>query len=343
MTKYTITEEQLLIYVHGESQARKILDQDLQDHYRIALQKLNQGKIFVWNPAAFFLSILWFLEKRLYHVCVILYVILTLITLPVIKGIITNDSLFLAKDPLLALVLYYGLALLPIAIFSGLFADKILISSLSKQIQKGNFDDLPEETKTNFITKFGITELQYLSFIYGAEKAEILIKHNIPDHYRQAFKKFAQGKRFVWNWPAGLFAYYWLLYRRIPHWAIFLFSLTFVLTVFLSLFPPQIMYLFFYINPFSGLFGDRLLLGYIRNQTVKNNFEGLPKGGASGFFMTSFLIVIIYVELQKNNLIDRFSIPMVTLSLLITFFLIPIIAIIYTKYKVWNYKRNNQD
>ena len=84
--KYDITEQQLLIYVRGENEAQRIFDQDWPDHYRIALQKLNHGKIF-----------------GLYRISVISYfilqVILTVIIKPLMSGIIKDDSLFSAQYP----------------------------------------------------------------------------------------------------------------------------------------------------------------------------------------------------------------------------------------------------
>ncbi len=64
MTKYTITEEQLLIYVHGERKAHHILNSDFKDHYSVAFRILNQGQPLVWNWAAFFFGPLWFMESN---------------------------------------------------------------------------------------------------------------------------------------------------------------------------------------------------------------------------------------------------------------------------------------
>ena len=155
-------------------------------------------------------------------------------------------------------------------------------------------------------------------------------QRNILDHYRNAFKKFAQGKKLVWNWAAGLFSYYWFLYRRLPHWVMFLFSFRVGLAILFLLLTPLFAGVLFYINIIiDGWLGDRLLINYIEKQKRKGNFEGLPKGGATGFIWASTLTpFFLSFSILVGNLI----------SLLV----IPLIAIIQEKYKVRVYKNNNK-
>ena len=307
--KYDITEEQFLIYVHGEKKTRAIIDNNLQDHYRETYQKLQNGQNFVWNWAAFFFGALWFIYQGMPLAFFAFFISMSIIT------IITTVTL--GTFGFFASCILFG-------ILSGFLSDGLLINRLSAKLKNGYFGDLNPDTQSKFIEKMGVTEEQYLTFIYGEEKAQSLIKYNIPNHYREAFKKFALGKILIWNWATFYFSQLWFLYRRLPHWNLF-FSFLMILLWILPLWilPP--------------LLGDRLLINYISKQSRKGNLNALPKSGSPMFvfgFVATFLgIGYLFYIIGSITILTAFS-------AFSAFMIVPIIQIIHTKYKIWRYKQS---
>ncbi len=343
--KYAITEEQFLIYHYGEKKALFILKNNLPDHYRTTYQKLQNGGNFGWNWAAFFFGSLWFIYQGMPLAFFAFFISMSIIfaIMPWIL-IMSGLALFYSILGLFGSLTLFG-------ILAGFFGDQFLINRLSEKLKNGYFGDLHPDTQSKFIEKMGVTEEQYLTFIYGEEKAQSLIKYNIPNHYRGTFKKFALGQEYVWNWSA-CFAAYWFLYRRMPHMAILFAFQGFLISLIASLFLSdailesplhtdleKIIILFFII---FGLLGNRLLFKYVSKQIQKNNFQALDKGGALKWVLADILVTEILIIIFKSIAYIGSKDPSQWHTLLITIagLIVPGVAMIDTQRQIQAYKKS---
>jgi hypothetical protein len=329
--KYNLTEEQLLIYVYGEKKARNIIENNLSNHYRDSFQKLQNNQKFVWNWTAFFFGPFWFVYQNLPMAFFAFFIIESILCLSLIdSGLgVYSFTAFLAT----------------ILLFIGALSDRILIKTLSKKLKKGYFNDLSEETRLQFIKKVGVTEEQYLTFIYDQEKAQNLIKHNVPNHYRKAFKNFAIGKK-SFNLAAGGFGIYWLLYRNLSYVAIIAGIFYFFI---------EVTNCFFYnfssnnigsVGSVFAIFGDSLILNHISKQIREGNFKYLVNTRNNVVIFASiisfFIITLIIVSLDSNETQENlfFENILIILNILIPLIIIPGISILHTKYKIRKLKKD---
>ncbi len=341
--KYAITEEQFLIYHYGEKKALFILKNNLPDHYRTAYHKLQNGGNFGWNWAAFFFGSLWFIYQGMPLVFFAFFISMWIITA------ITN----------VALGIFGGVAsLILFGILAGALSDNLLINRLSKKLKNGYFGDLHPDTQNKFIEKMGVTEEQYLTFIYGEEKAQSLIKYNIPNHYREAFKKISIGQKYVWNWSAGIFSYAWFIFRRLPHLPLiaifFLFMIGIVLGIiqeitqeenqFLELVIINILSKILFL--ISCMFANYFLINYISKQIRNSNFDTHPKGGNFNLTYINMAIHILIIILAisyslKTNQVNRdIIVAIIEMSISPIVIILSIIAIIHNKFKIRQYKKS---
>ena len=373
--KYAITEEQFLIYHYGEKKALFILKNNLPDHYRTAYHKLQNGGNFGWNWATFFFGSLWFIYQGMPLAFFAFFISMSIISaiMPWIL-IMSGLALFYSILGLFGSLTLFG-------ILAGFFGDQFLINRLSEKLKNGYFGDLHPDTQSKFIEKMGVTEEQYLTFIYGQEKAQSLIKHNIPNHYREAFKKFALGQRIIWNWAATN-SYLWCIYRRLSLWAviylaanIFLMLLNFSVInalisspSFLGRSSVVIATLIHFIGGISltfapFLFANYILFSYVKKQIQNGDFNYLPKGPSKTFLyleiariILTYCVLISYCVLVMD--IDHSAIPifvekltativekLLETSVFSTFthMIIPIIAVIYTKQYITQNKKMMKD
>ncbi len=145
--KYNLTQEQFLTYIYGSKKAQKIQENPDGNHYVKAFEKLQKGKKFVWNWAAFFAFNAWCVYRRMPLIAALgmLYVLLTsaliftvLISIALITG--TEESLVDIERIMHIIVLAI---VVPAYIIFGGFSDYFLVKHASKQVTKGNIYPFP--------------------------------------------------------------------------------------------------------------------------------------------------------------------------------------------------------
>ena len=178
--------------------------------------------------------------------------------------------------------------------------------------------------------KYNLTREQFLTYIYGPEKAQEIQENPEKNHYVKAFEKLQNGKKFVWNWSAFFASHAWAVYRRMPHIgglamvymflisilmsAIFISAILMgtgivngVVTVERMISIMTIAIAIPYYTIFGG-FGDHFLIKHIAKQVNKGNICPFPNGGSLTLAILSviFPLFILIAILRNKYVISRY-------------------------------------
>lgn len=166
--KYDLTQEQFLTYIYGPKEAQRIQENPEENHYVKAFEKLQNGKKFVWNYAAYIFPT-WAVYRRISHI--LSYLILTSFLLTMFITLYESNTT----------VILNNILLFSFHTIMGGFGDYFLIRHVSKQVNKGDICPFPNGGSLTLAILSGIFPL----FILIA----ILRNKYVISRYRKAKKQ----------------------------------------------------------------------------------------------------------------------------------------------------------
>lgn len=170
------------------------------------------------------------------------------------------------------------------------------------------------------MSQLNFTEQQFLEYLYGKEKAEILLQEADPskNYYRKVYNNWLNGKKYTWNFAAFFIITPWMIYRGMFLYAfvykifesLFMIALSVSLLLGLSLMinlEANLGTLIGTIFTFaiiemtaSGILGNSLLKYRVAKLIQNGNFDSV-KNGSTPIFVTiicsmlSFSAILLFI------------------------------------------------